>query len=269
MAAVSGGAEQATPAPGAPPQLLPGMRWRRVFRGDARQLGVVRQWLASLLPEGPARDDLIIVANELCGNAILHTASGRGGWFAAEITWYGAAARVAVADGGGPTEPVVIEDRSIDSGRGLLLVRELSMRTGVSGDQRGRLVWADVRWEDTAPTAAGAPVDPYEAAIRDGEVALARRFGGVPAWFGRSTLQWWALPDGGSLLSAPSARELATLLYRLDAEFPARSPAVGRSAQHAREQRDTRPRGSPGQLRLLPGRPRPRYRPTSLATGTT
>jgi anti-sigma regulatory factor (Ser/Thr protein kinase) len=102
---------------GAPPVLLPGMRWRRVFQGDASQLGIVRRWLASLLPESPARDDLASVATELGSNAIRHTASGRGGWFAVEIMWYGPVVRVAVADSGGPTEPQLIgPDQSVEHG---------------------------------------------------------------------------------------------------------------------------------------------------------
>src|SRR6266568_95221 len=89
---------------------------------------------------------------------------------------------------------------------------------------------ADVAW--TADRAAPPlPVaDTYEAAIRDGQAALTERFSSVLTWFGRSTLQWWALPardpdipsapypTGHELLSAPSAKELAELLDRtLDA----------------------------------------------------
>ena len=150
-----------------------------------------------------------------------------------EITWQDSIVRVAVADRGGPTEPRVIEDPSAKHGRGLLLVRGLSVRTGVCGDRRGRLVWADVRWVSAEPTAQAAVGDSYEAAIRDGEAALARRFSGIPAWFGRATLQWWALPAPGRLVSAPSAQELAALLYRLAADTsssrsaPARRPAAG------------------------------------------
>ena len=75
-----------------------GLRWRRVFPGEGSQLGVLRRWLASLLPQCPARDDVTLVASELGTNAIVHTASGRGGWFAVEITWHRAVVRVAVAD---------------------------------------------------------------------------------------------------------------------------------------------------------------------------
>lgn len=41
-------------------------------------------------------------------------------------------------------------------GRGLLMVRELSVRCGARGDARGRVVWADITWDGppvSAPTA--------------------------------------------------------------------------------------------------------------------
>src|SRR5690242_11512328 len=97
------------------------LRWREVFDGEERQLGVMRRWLTSLLPDCPARDDVISVATELASNALLHTESGRGGWFAVEVTWLDSAMRVRVADGGGPGEPHVIEDPDGERGRGLLL----------------------------------------------------------------------------------------------------------------------------------------------------
>ena len=45
--------------------------------------------------------------------------------------------------------------------------------------------------------------------------ALARSFAGVPAWFGRSTQAWWALASADSLVTAPTASELASQLSRL------------------------------------------------------
>jgi len=78
---------------------------------------------------------------------------------------------------------------SAEHGRGLLLVRGLSARTG---------------------------------------------FGGAPAWFGRSTLQWWALAGSAGLVTAPSARELAGLLRRLSGAPPiVRSPSAGNARQDA------------------------------------
>lgn len=162
------------------------LRWWQVFPGEARQLGVVRRWLASLLPECPARDAVISIATELGSNALLHTASGRSGLFAVEVTWQESVVRVVVADGGSPTEPHVIEDRAAEHGRGLLLVRGLSLRSGVTGDHRGRLVWADIAWDGRNPAARVLSRDPDATTSHDGpdrpDLALRRSAGPVRAW---------------------------------------------------------------------------------------
>lgn len=228
------------------PAVMPGthganvLRWRRVFPGEGRQLATLRRWLGSLLPDCPSRDDAISVATELASNALCHTASGQGGRFGVEITRHAAVVRVAVADSGGPGEPCVIEDPAAEHGRGLLLVRGLSVRTGVAGDQRGRLVWADIAFDNPDPALSGQA--PYEAAIRDAQAALTRRFADVPVWFGHSTLAWWALAGPRELITAPSAGELADRLYRIRQgpygrrtgaaearRWPTTRPASGRS----------------------------------------
>src|SRR5262249_10399354 len=122
--------------------LAPGLRRRRVFPGEERALAAVRRWLSSTLATCPVRDDVLCVPTELGANAVQHTASGRGGWFAVEVAWGESVLRVAVTDGGGPAEPHVVDDPAGERGRGLLLVRGLSVRTGVRGDHPGRLVWA-------------------------------------------------------------------------------------------------------------------------------
>jgi len=172
---------------------VPPLRWRRLFPGHERELSALRRWLASLLPERPERDDLLTVANELASNAIQHTASGRGSLFAVEVIRYPSLVQVTVADRGGPAEPHVIEDPDGERGRGLLLVRELSVRTGVAGGRQGRLVWAQVAWATPDPAEPGPSADSRQTAIRAGEAALARRFASAPAWFGRSTVTWWAV----------------------------------------------------------------------------
>jgi anti-sigma regulatory factor (Ser/Thr protein kinase) len=141
--------------PHPPTGLERGTQWRRVFPGEGRQLGILRRWLASLLPAGPARDDLVLVATELASNAICHTASGQDGWFAVEVTLCQSVVRIGVTDGGGPARPRVIEDPAAERGRGLLLVRALAVRTGVSGAGPGRLLWADIRWDAGGPAPAG------------------------------------------------------------------------------------------------------------------
>lgn len=111
-------------------------------------------------------------------------------------------------------------------------MRGLSARTGFCGDQRGRLVGADVPVQHLGDPAQPTARDPYEAAIGDSEAALARRFADVPAWFGRSTMQWWALAGSAGLVTAPSARELAGLLRRLSGAPPVlRPPGAGNARQ--------------------------------------
>ena len=81
----------------------PALRWRRVFPGQEAELRQVRYWLAELLPDCPARGDVVTVTFELAANAVRHSASGLGGFFAVELSWLAnpATVRVAVADAGG------------------------------------------------------------------------------------------------------------------------------------------------------------------------
>jgi anti-sigma regulatory factor (Ser/Thr protein kinase) len=259
MPATSGAPGSGTGPPGAASVLAEGSRWRRVFPGDEGQLGALRQWLSSLLPECPARDDVASVATELGSNAIRHTASGRSGWFAVEVTWLGrpAAVRVAVSDGGAPGGPQVIDDPLAENGRGLMLVRGLADRTGIAGDERGRVVWADIPWLEAGSAPAAAANDPYEAAIRDGLATLAARFAGVPVWFGRATLQWWALVNRGyasKLVSGQSPPELATALEQVLAAMPPAEPKPSAKIAYLgpRSGRNTGP---------LPVRPKPQRQP--------
>jgi len=199
-----------------------------LFAGEDCQLREVRRWVASLLPECPARDDVACVATELGTNAVRHTASGRGGSFSVEIIWHRQWVRVAVTDAGAPDGPRLIDDPLVEHGRGLLIVRGMSARTGVRGDHRGRLVWADVPWAGTSAVEPEPFADPYEETVRDGQAALASRFSGVPAWFGRSTRQWWALA-ADELVAAPSVQELAIVLGRVLNRQPRWKPAASAS----------------------------------------
>ena len=201
-----------------PPAPAAALRWRRVFPGQQSELAEVRRWLAALLPDAPAREDVQAVAVELAANAVRHNASGRDGFFAVELTWHAEppTVRIAVADGGALAGPVL--DASLDvtgaQARGLRLVRALATRTGVCGDERGRLVWAEVRWIDTGAAPSGV-ADGYEAALRDLQTVLAARYPEAVIWFGRATLQWWAMtggPAAGRLLTAQSPADLAQLL---------------------------------------------------------
>ncbi len=58
-------------------------------------------------------------------------------------------------------------------------------------------MWAEVAWDGEGAVEPGWFPAGYEAAVRRDEDALAERFAGVPTWFGRSTLPWWAMPGRG------------------------------------------------------------------------
>jgi anti-sigma regulatory factor (Ser/Thr protein kinase) len=198
------------------------LQWHRVFPGHAAQLRPMRSWVESLLPECPSRGDVITVASELAGNAVRHTASkDPGNTFLAVVSWREQAVRVGVADGGAATAPRMISDPDGEDGRGLMMVAALSVRTGVSGDERGRIVWADVPWAGDSPPPFP---DGLRAAIGDGRAMLTRWFPGVTTWFGLQTMQWWAMtrrPGAVRLVSARSPAELAQKLSRQPRGCPA------------------------------------------------
>jgi serine/threonine-protein kinase RsbW len=85
-----------------------------------------------------------LVADELAGNAIKHTASGEpGGEFVLRLARFGDRCRVRVDDQGGPKTPSVCAAEDVDeAGR------------GVDGDERARSVWADIAF-DTVPAIPG------------------------------------------------------------------------------------------------------------------
>lgn len=196
------------------------LRWWRIFPGEHQQLRELRQWLRDLLPRCEARDDVILVANELAANAVCHTASGHGGQFSVEVTVAGDLLRVRVGDGGGPSQPRIIDDPTGECGRGLRLVQELSVGMGVSGGEHGRFVHAVLEWTEPGPNefeGSHGQMTPLQE--------LQGQFPQVPVWFGLATRRWWALVviDGeGGLVAAASPSELAAVLNAVYRAIPAR-----------------------------------------------
>lgn len=185
-------------------------RWREAFDGVESEVREVRQWISRLLPACQARADVVLVANELCTNAILHTASGRGGRFVVEIAWYPSTVRVSVADAGAPDGPRQVSDPD-EHGRGLAIVQELCHRSGYFGGHRGLLAWAEISWSGPGAVPPPGFGDAYQDTIREGLDILGRAHRGVPTWFGHETRQWWALtgqPGVRRLLAASTPQEL-------------------------------------------------------------
>lgn len=242
-------ADGSVPGTGIP---APGQSWRRVFPGDERQLREMRRWLAGLLPDAPERDDVVSVASELAANAIMHTATGRGGAFAVEVVWQRQPGTVwlAVADGGAPQDPVEVDDIMGEHGRGLMLVHGLSVRTGTAGDQHSRVVWAEIPWEAAQQPVLASAQAPAAAAQAGTEKALAgltSRFAGVPIWYGRSTQQWWALvyrAGKDELIAASSATDLAEALSKVRDILRPRTMATRRAVHAENRARKRAPGGA-------------------------
>ena len=144
--------------------------WSKQFDGRPECLVEARQFTIAVLGEGDGAHTAALVANELAGNAIKHTASGGpGGEFVLRLARFGNRCRVQVDDQGAPTTPAMCAvDEEDEAGRGLAIVDTLSSQWGADGDEHARSVWAEITFEDvrfnqcptipgTAGPAAGLP----------------------------------------------------------------------------------------------------------------
>jgi hypothetical protein len=206
-----------------PPRPYPVIAWwTRQFRGGPDQVLEVRHWLEDLLPDCAARADVILLASELCTNAIVHSRSGEaGGQFSVDIDWAPALARVVIGDQGSAKTPAVAP-RADDaghlgeSGRGLLLVDDLADDWGTAGRPNRRWVWADVEWQARGGRPLAAP------GFGDGAIAsnamIRKAFPGTSIWWGHLSKAWWAAIPGPTnahgLICAPTHESLIHSLVR-------------------------------------------------------
>ena len=114
--------------------------FQRTFHGRPDQVSQVRRDIAAHLADCPAADDLILIASELAGNAVLHSHS-RGQFFTVRCYLYPGYGWIEVEDLGGPWRPHSPHDRP----HGLDLIAALTgpdnwgTETTSDGD---RIVWA-------------------------------------------------------------------------------------------------------------------------------
>ena len=119
----------------------------RVFLGSHHEVRNVREFVAEAVDGSPVTDDVILLASEVATNAIVHTASGKGGTFTVVVRPGDGLIRVEVHDSGSQTPPGVRPAGALtSSGRGLGLVETLTARWGHLGDRDGRVVWFEVEW---------------------------------------------------------------------------------------------------------------------------
>jgi hypothetical protein len=121
-----------------------GTGYQRTFGGRADQLSQVRRDIAGYLGGCPVTQDMVLIADEMAANAILHTHS-RSRTFGVRCQLSAGAARIEVEDMGGPWRPRSPDDRP----HGLDIIQAL---TGPDGwgtrptGTGGRITWAQLSW---------------------------------------------------------------------------------------------------------------------------
>ncbi|MDP9863364.1 MULTISPECIES: ATP-binding protein [Streptosporangium] len=128
-------------------------RISRTFLGSPASITEARRFITAFLRNWPCVDDAELIVSELATNAVRHSDSGRfGGRFTVSIETRNSWLWLSVLDEGGPRSPRALPPlTSAENGRGLMLVGELSAAWGVTGDDKGRIVWAVLK---TLPEAA-------------------------------------------------------------------------------------------------------------------
>lgn len=118
--------------------------YQGTFHGRADEPARVRREIAAYLGECPVADDLVLIADELASNAILHTRS-KGGSFRVRCELSAGSARVEVEDTGGPWRTRKKDDRP----HGLDIVQALTGPDGWGAERTTggtRVVWATLHW---------------------------------------------------------------------------------------------------------------------------
>jgi anti-sigma regulatory factor (Ser/Thr protein kinase) len=114
--------------------------YQGTFYGRAEEVSRVRREVAGYLADCPVADDIVLIADELAANCVLHTHS-RGEFFRVRCELTPGSVRIEVEDMGGPWRKRKADDRP----HGLDIVEALAGPDGwgteTAGDG-GRIVWA-------------------------------------------------------------------------------------------------------------------------------
>jgi two-component sensor histidine kinase len=126
--------------------------YQGTFHGRADELARVRKEIAAYLGECPVADDLILIADELATNSILHTKS-KGRSFRVRCELSARSVRVEVEDMGGLWRTRKDDDRP----HGLDIVAALTGRDNWGTERtpdNTRIVWAALQWSERTEDAA-------------------------------------------------------------------------------------------------------------------
>lgn len=207
------------------PPVQPNWWCARRFHTDPDPAEQAEGWIAQVLPEeGPVRDTVAWIADELAANAIMHTRSGASnGAYTAEIGWVDGVVRVVIGDQGAEGDGPVIQDADETGWHGLHEISRLADALGVTGTPDRRWVYADVAWQQNKP-----PSRPDSARDDSALRELAdEQFPGSAAWWAPGSV-WRAVPGfskGAALIEAPSP---GAVLAELAAQYAARqAPPAG------------------------------------------
>ncbi|QKW22275.1 ATP-binding protein [Kitasatospora sp. NA04385] len=131
----------------------------REFVSEFESVGVVRRWARQVLtdcgwePDSEAVSDFLVVLAELVTNAVVH-AQVPGRSVLVRLRQVGDGCRVEVVDGRPDLMPQTDLLPREESGRGLLLVRDLAAAMGVERSGEDKIVWAKVHHQGQLRTAA-------------------------------------------------------------------------------------------------------------------
>jgi len=115
--------------------------------GRHEQVAQARRFVGRILAGCQVTDEAALCVSELATNA-LHTGSGKDGKFEVIVQHGESWARVAVCDEGSPNTPAARAlDAISEDGRGLGMVALVADRWGQCGDEYGRTVWFELRWD--------------------------------------------------------------------------------------------------------------------------
>ena len=136
---------------------------RRRFPGRDDQVSCARAFVKDVLAGCLRLDEAVLCTSELCTNALVHSRSGDGGMFEVTVYHRPGSLRIEVRDEGSPSSPVLRPiDACSEDGRGLEIVAFLAHRWGQRGDEYGRCVYFELRWDHPAGTST-----PYPEAAHD------------------------------------------------------------------------------------------------------
>ncbi|MEU5108768.1 ATP-binding protein [Streptomyces sp. NPDC021354] len=121
--------------------------WGLTCPGFPEEIGRARRWTRDILSDHPCADIAALIVSELSTNAVTHTASGSPtGTFHVALALSAQVVAISVTDAGGqPGKPHPIEpDQDATHGRGLSIVMALAHHLGITGDEHGHTVTAEL-----------------------------------------------------------------------------------------------------------------------------